>query len=125
MAAPLGRKAGRETGPDGKETGFIVCYPSDDMDCLVVSTPKPEEITTTGFLSFPEPTRFHDQLLIQATHDINQILIKLAQEAERDSRKSSLHLVLMDDGPMLVWVNSMVMPVDDIRSESSRSEAMS
>lgn len=115
---PAGRRAGIETGPDGKSTGFIICYPSDDVNCRVVSTPQPGAIESTGFLSFPEPTPFHDKLLMQATREINQILTKLAREAERESGKRSLHVVLVDDGPMLVWVDRMVMPADDIREAS-------
>jgi hypothetical protein len=112
---PAGRKAGIETGPDGKSTGFIVCYPSDDMNCIVVSTPKPGSITSTGFLSLPEPTPFHDEHLMHATREINVVLTRLAREGERDSRKSGLHLYLAEDGPMLIWVNTMAMPVNDIR----------
>jgi hypothetical protein len=118
MAEPIGRKAGPETGPDGKPTGFIVCYPSDDLNCIVVSTPQPGAITSTGFLSLPEPTRFHDEVLIQATQEINEVLAKVARESEEDFRKTSLHLFLAEDGPMLIWVHSMAMPMDDIRKVS-------
>jgi hypothetical protein len=115
---PSGRRAGIETGPDGKSTGNIVCYPSDNANCIVVSTPQPGS-AATGFLSPPEPTPFHDQLLVDATREINGVLTKLAQQVEQDPRRGSLHLILVPDGPMLAWVNSMATPVDDIRQPPS------
>lgn len=110
-----GFRAGIETGPDGESTGNIICYPSFDPNCKVVRLPKDGASSSTGFLSLPEPTRFHDEVLIKATQEINEILVKVAQETKRDSRKTSLHVLLADDGPMLIWVDSMAMPMDDIR----------
>jgi len=113
-----GRRAGIETGPDGKPTGNIVCYPSFNPNCIVVSLPSGGASISTGFLSLPEPTRFHDDILIKATREINEVLAKMARETKRDSRKTSLHLFLAEDGPMLIWVDSMAMPTDDIRKVS-------
>ena len=117
-STPSGRRAGIETGPDGKSTGNIVCYPSDDANCIVVSTPQSGASTSTGFLSLPEPTRFHDEVLIKATQEINEVLVKVARETKQGSRKTSLHLFLAEDGPMLIRVHSMAMPMDDIRKVS-------
>jgi hypothetical protein len=114
-----GRRAGIETGPDGKPTGNIVCYPSFNPNCIVVSTPSKGEIASTGFLSLPEPTRFHDELLQKATREINDILLRVTREAKRESHKSGLHLFLAKEGPMLIWVDTMAMQTDDIRKTSA------
>ena len=115
-----GFRAGIETGPDGEPTGSIICYPSFSPNCRVVRLPKDGD-TSTGFLSLPEPSRFHDEVLINATQEINEILTKVGRETSRDSRKTSLHVLLADDGPMLVWVDTMAMPTDDIRKASRGS----
>jgi hypothetical protein len=96
-------------GPDGAPTGHIICYPSFSPNCTVV---------TNGFTSLSAPTRFHDEVLTKATQEINEILMKVVRESKQDFRKSNLHLVLTDDGPILVWVGSMAMRVDDIRKVS-------
>jgi hypothetical protein len=114
-----GFRAGIETGPDGEPTGNIICYPSFDPNCKVVRLPEGVASTSTGFVSLPEPTRFHDEVLIKATKEINKILMNVAQETKQDSRKTSLHVFLADDGPMLIWVDAMAMPMDDIRKFSS------
>jgi hypothetical protein len=105
---------GSDTGPDGKPTGKIVCYPCDNGKCIVVTIPQPGNVNS-GFLSLPEPTPFHDDILIKATQEINEILMKVARETTQDTRKTSLHLLSTNEGPMLLWADSMVMPVDDIR----------
>jgi hypothetical protein len=56
---------------------------------------------------------------VDATREINGVLTKLAQQVEQDPRRGSLHLILVPDGPMLAWVNSMATPVDDIRQPPS------
>lgn len=114
-----GFRAGIETGPTGDPTGNIICYPSFDPNCKVVRLPEDVASISTGFVSLPEPTRFHDEVLIKATNEINKILMKVAQETKRDSRKTSLHVFLAEDGPMLIWVDAMAMPMDDIRKFSS------
>jgi hypothetical protein len=107
-----GFKAGIEIGPDGEPTGKIICYPSDVPNCIVVREPKPGAVDSTGFLSLPDPTPFHDDALIKATAEINEILVKLL--AKRAPGKGDLHVVHSEEGPMLVWVGSTAKPVDDI-----------
>jgi hypothetical protein len=107
-----GFKAGIEIGPDGKPTGNIVCYPTFNPNCIVVRLPQGGAVTSTGFLSLPEPTPFHDEVLINATIDINKIVAKV--ETDCGSRKGQLHVVLTKNGPMLVWARAMVMPMIDI-----------
>ncbi|UFH57716.1 hypothetical protein [Spirosoma sp. KNUC1025] len=108
-----GFRAGIETGPDGKPSGNIICYPSFNPNCIVVTLPT--DNLSTGFLSLPSPTKFHDEVLIKATKEMNDILAKVAQQTSQDSRKTSLHLFLADEGPMLIWVDSMAMETNDIR----------
>lgn len=117
-----GFRAGIETGPDGESTGNIICYPSFNPNCKVVTLPKSGNYSA-GFLSLPEPKRFHDEVLTNATAEINQILSKVLRETSRDSRRSSLHVVLLDEGPMLVWADSEVMETNDIRKGSSKAHA--
>jgi hypothetical protein len=114
-----GFRGGIEIGPDGESTGKIVCYPSFDPNCTVVRLPQPGLSSSGGFISLPEPTHFHDAVLMRATKEINQVLLKMAKETEADSRKTSLHLFHSKDGPMLIWVDTMAMPTDDIRKGSS------
>jgi hypothetical protein len=110
---PGGFRAGIERGPDGESTGNIICYPSFDPNCKVVTTPKPNSIDSTGFLSLPEPTPFHDETLIKATAAINGVLEKVLSSNE--PRKGNLHVIMLDDGPMLAWVRAEAMPINDIR----------
>jgi hypothetical protein len=112
-----GYKAGIEIGPDGEPTGNIVCYPSFNPNCIVVRTPKVGAVTSTGFLSLPEPTPFHDETLINASVKINEILAKIENRGE--SRKGHLHVILANDGPMLVWVRTTAMPMDDVTKSSA------
>jgi hypothetical protein len=113
QAETSGFRAGIERGPDGESTGNIICYPSSDPNCKVVTLPKPGVIDSTGFLSLPEPAPFHDDTLIKATAAINGVLEKVLSTNE--PRKGNLHVVFLEDGPMLAWVRSEAMPVDDIR----------
>lgn len=107
--------AGIEIGPDGEPTGKIICYPNDNCRCIVVREPKSDAQTSTGFLTVSEPTPFHDEVLIRATQEMNAVLTKMARETKRDSRKTSLHVLLTDDGPMLVWVDAIAAPMKDVR----------
>ena len=112
-----GFRAGIETGPDGKSTGNIICYPSFSPNCKVVTLPTGG--AAGGFLSLPEPTRFHDGILIKATQEINHILSKVAKETKGNPEKTNLHLFLADEGPMLIWVSAMAMRTDDIRDAAA------
>ena len=107
-----GFRAGIEIGPDGEQTGNIICYPSDDPNCKVVREPKPGVLDSTGFLSLPEPAPFHDEVLISATAEINEILVKIMPK--QDQTKGNLHVIFSEDGPMLAWVRSRVRATDDI-----------
>jgi len=113
-----GFRAGIETGPDGKSTGSIICYPTFNPNCKVVTLPQPGNVDSTGFLSLSEPTPYHDEALIRATVEINKIVAKL--EPHRGSSKGHLHVVFGRDGPMLVWVRAMVMPLDDIAKPANQ-----
>jgi hypothetical protein len=112
---PTGFKAGIEIGPDGKSTGKIICYPSSDPNCIVVRTPEPAEMDSTGFVSLPKATLFHDDTRRKATAEINEILVKIM--TPQDPRM--LHVISTSDGPMLVWGRAMAMQVDDIRKSST------
>jgi hypothetical protein len=114
---PGGFKAGIEIGPDGEKTGNIVCYPSFDPNCIVVREPKKGALDSTGFLSLPDPVPFHDDTLVKATAEINEILVKVL--AKREPRKGDLHVTLSKEGPMLVWVRSTAKAVEDIRGVST------
>src|SRR5260221_9543392 len=107
-----GFRAGIETGPDGQPTGNIICYPTFNPNCKVVRLPTGSN-QNAGFLSPPEPTPFHDKVLIEATQAINKILLKVAQDTKPDNRRS-LHVYLANDGPMLIWADAMAMPTGDI-----------
>lgn len=118
-----GFRAGIETGPDGKSTGNIICYPSFSPNCKVVTKPQAGNNLNTGFLSLPEPTRFHDKVLIEATEEINKVVARVTQETKRDNHKASLHVYLAPEGPMLIWADGMAMPTDDIRKGSAAKHA--
>jgi hypothetical protein len=106
-----GFKAGIEIGPDGKSTGNIVCYPSDAPNCIVVRTPEPGLMDTTGFVSLSSAKPFHDDELISASAEVNKVLSKVM--TKQNSRM--LHVTLTSDGPMFVWAHGMTMEADDIR----------
>lgn len=108
-----GFKAGIEIGPDGKSTGNIICYPSAAPNCKVVRTPQPGALTTSGFLTVAEPQPFHDEDLQKASAEINRIVLGVLKE-NKGKNDRDLHVVLANDGPMLVWARAMVMEVDDI-----------
>lgn len=116
-----GFKAGIEIGPDGNPTGNIICYPSPSPNCKVVRTPQPGNLNA-GFCSLPAPTRYHDEVLIEATQEINKVLAKVAQKAKGNHHKG-LHVYLAPEGPMLIWAEGMAMPTDDIRTGSSMKQA--
>jgi hypothetical protein len=117
-----GFRAGIETGPDGKPTGNIICYPTFSPNCKVVTLPSANNLNS-GFVSLPEPTRFHDKALIEASQEINKILVKVTQETKRNNPKASLHVYLAHHGPMLIWADAMAMPTDDIRKGSAMKHA--
>jgi hypothetical protein len=108
-----GFRAGVEIGPDGEKTGNIICYPSFDPNCIVVRLPKQGALDSTGFLSLPDPLPFHDETLVDATAQINEILTKVL--SKKDSRKGDLHVLVTPEGPMLAWVRAMVMETPDVR----------
>jgi hypothetical protein len=114
-----GFKAGIEIGPDGEPTGNIICYPTDTPNCIVVREPKKGALDSTGFLSLPDPAPFHDEVLIKATAEINEVIAKVV--TKRDPLKGNLHAILSGDGPMLVWVRTMAMPADDIAKTPPRT----
>src|SRR5258708_32729642 len=120
-----GYKAGIEIGPDGKPTGSIICYPSFSPNCKVVRLPGGDLGSNAGFLSTPEPTRFHDKALIEATREINKILVKATQETKQENPKGSLHVYLAPDGPMLLWAEGMAMPTDDVRKALAKRHSAS
>jgi hypothetical protein len=108
-----GFRAGIEIGPDGKSTGNIICYPSLEPNCKVVTVPQPSNLTSSGFLSLTEPQPFHDEDLQKASAEINKIVLSVLAE-NKGKNDRDLHVVLAKDGPMLVWTRAMVMKVDDI-----------
>jgi hypothetical protein len=89
----------------------------------VVTKPQAGNNLNTGFLSLPEPTRFHDKVLIEATEEINKVVARVTQETKRDNHKASLHVYLAPEGPMLIWADGMAMPTDDIRKGSAAKHA--
>ena len=46
----------------------------------LVSKPSTGNVSSTGFISLPEPTRFHDAHLIKATQEINRILERVEKD---------------------------------------------
>ena len=114
-----GYRAGIEIGPDGEPTGNIICYPSSSPNCKVVRLPQTRDVDSTGFLSLPEPTPYHDQLLQDATGEINKVLTAVLTKA--GVRARNLHVVLAKDGPMLVWTQSMAMELDDVATPPTKA----
>ena len=109
---PLEYRAGTEIDAEGDPTGRIICYPVFSGNCIVVTVPKSGALSTTGFLSLPDPAPFHDEALIKATAEINEIVARLI--SKHDAKQGLLHLVTTKNGPMLAWAKSMVMHTDDI-----------
>lgn len=109
---PLEYRAGIEVDAEGDPTGRIICYPDFSGNCVVVQVPKSGALTSTGFLSLPDATPFHDGALIKATAEINEIIAKLISKQE--AKHETLHLVTTKKGPILAWAKSMIMHSDDI-----------
>jgi hypothetical protein len=114
---PLERRAGIETDAEGDPTGRIICYPVFSGNCIVVNVPKSGALSSTGFLSLPDPKPFHDEALIKASAEINEIVAKLI--AKQDAKQGSLHVVTAKKGPMLVWAKSMVTHTDDLTESAA------
>jgi hypothetical protein len=117
-----GFRAGIETGPDGKPTGNVICYPSFTPNCKVVTLPQSGVIDSTGFISLPSPAPYHDETLISVTAEINKMLGSVI--TKQGHGKAPLHVVFTSDGPMLVWARAMVTSADDIRKQSTQSMTM-
>jgi hypothetical protein len=109
---PLEYRAGIEVDAEGDPTGRIICYPDFSGNCVVVQVPKTGALSSTGFLSLPDPTPFHDESLIKATAEINEIVARLI--GKQESKHGTLHVVTTRKGPILAWAKSMIMHSDDI-----------
>ena len=113
---PLEYRAGIEVDAEGDPTGRIICYPDFSGNCVVVQVPKTGALYSTGFLSLPEPSPFHDESLIKATAEINEIVAKLIDK--QGAKSGTLHVVTTRKGPILAWAKSMIMHSDDIVESS-------
>ena len=113
---PLEYRAGIEVDAEGDPTGRLICYPDFSRHCDLVQVPKTGALNTTGFLSLPEPSPFHDESLIKATAEINEIVAKLIDK--QGAKSGTLHVVTTRKGPILAWAKSMIMHSDDIVESS-------
>lgn len=97
---------GQIIGPDGNPTGMLSCYPSDTVDCIVITTPPTEVEGQKGFVTLGSATDFHDGVLTKATAEINRILRNALQEC--DDRDKAIYILLTARGPLLAWVSAKV-----------------